>query len=62
MSWAREIDQENGKRRIATDKCALTNCDVIQVRFLLWQSISASLTSTASPEKVVWEAEGKGET
>ena len=42
--------------------CALTSYDVIQVRFLLRQSIAGSLTSTASPEKVGWEAEGKGET
>ncbi len=43
-------------------KCALTNYDVIQVKFLLRQSIAASLTSTASLEMVRWEAEGNGET
>ena len=40
--------------------CAPTNRDAIQVRFLLRLSIVVSLTSTAIPERVRWEADGKG--
>ena len=40
--------------------CALTSYDAIQVRFLIRQSIAVSFTSTALPERVMWEAEGNG--
>jgi len=40
--------------------CAPTNCNAIQVRFLLRLSIVVSLTSTAISERIRWEADGKG--
>ena len=44
---------------LSFDVCALTKSDVMQVRFLLWQSIAISLTLTAMSERTWWEAKGK---
>jgi len=45
---------------LSSDVCALTKSDVMQVGFLLWQSIAISLTLTAMSERTWWEAKGKG--
>ncbi len=45
---------------LSSDVCALTKSDVMQVGFLLWQSIAISLTLTAMSERMWWEAKGHG--
>ena len=42
------------------NQCALANPYAMLVKFQLRQLIAVSLTSTASLEKVGWEAEGNG--
>jgi len=41
-------------------KCALSNCNAMQVKFLLRQSIVVSFTLTASLETAGWEARENG--
>jgi hypothetical protein len=45
---------------VAWVKSALASCNAMRVKFPLRQSIVVSLTSTASSEKMGWEAEGNG--
>jgi hypothetical protein len=51
---------ENSVRNLPIPTCALADSHVILVRFQMGEPFRPSLTLTASPEKVKWEAKGNG--